>query len=1351
MLFELVPLTATIEFSAYNLDFTVAADRYDFTYSALEQAGYPWAANYGYLHTDVDATYTGPNLDDRNEDSKALQGALVMRTPESLRHLPYNEEVARVAINFDSMIYVCRELTNDIMLGSLTWMNEQGYEVADEIFTTKDYRGYPNTITTNRRCYKRFFEATKKNKYGLSYANVIDFGGNWPKAQIEAGSNLKPRKMYTVFIVPRIGPAPFIPEVDFDYSLDISALIFTFIQFGIMFGVTFYFTEMHLSKNLNYRLDRIETFLVTRTLTGTEKNVIHLLFASYMLTENNVEFRRNLYYAKMAVKVAMMTPFVILWAWGMAAAAIVNPPAVGFAIMFVGTAALLVWYGFKLWTLNNWRMSSTSLYCLGGSFLCVLVYAVATAFVDPAVLVGGKAVDFIAISVVFGTLNVMPLLAMAFLNDNKLRRSAKQLIMVIEASADKMPGVRNAVGWHGKGSAFNKIMGGVWSVFDSNSPPVTATIDARTNSVPANTAPQSSSSAGASMFDVGADVTKSSFLANSEKRGKLNKQLYQTSVLVLVAYVVACVFFTELHILAILNSVSLILIDGIHVSLSHGNTNWSPGYQAFLMCVARLAVMSTGEDNWLAGYSVTYFVYGVALSREIVRKHLPTLTEQVASGVAYYGYDAFPKFKGDISGSPDFCLGLMSFLFVLLMAFCTFGTLPLPMVDVEIGGLCPKAWPSYVFGTLAFLLVLTFCLAIATKDAVYLASRHLLSGNKGKSFLFSKQFRLPAILGLLTETLVIVTGLFVYAATECTSMFTLSVFCPLIVAVGGYVYSVWVENDFEIVIWPPLPPDFDVSTEEDEDQLVANMLGDLFGAGGDDDVDKEMFKLPPLMKTGAEIRGEVKMPPMPLKSALKHKQQQELKQQKEAQKPQKALVAGGSIEGDTLSLGTSNTAGSSLMEFDDSSVATGKELEEMEDGGEDGVEGAVKLLEVRNKFVHQRVNILNIMHEATQKYSIMKPIGYIGSKFMAVWRKTPCGKPRSGYKKKKKADAGAADGAITDSIGQGGDSASGGAPEDAPGGQSIEELMALTTDTGGSDAIVYEEVNYDEMSLFDAAMGGYLLMGEYYALLGFTTFFLLIFLMGLVISLSDGNGYVGHMVWCSFYVLVFTAAAFKKYFSTFGQIKEDRTLSVCTGMAGLVLVGFCALVFVVELKGEMTEMGGLILLNALVLYPTTVVVFFKLYAWADGNWVITNIDEDGDGRMTLKELLTFFGFAPVAVFLFFIFCLELYIFADPFLATSVLLLLFFGLIGVIFLRDWAQNDFWLTEKYQSRADWLINGLQVAAICGAILFGTESRMYCLSLFFLFYMMECAGQVAAAYVTMEAEEPIYFSPFLLPVYR
>ena len=1338
----MVPLTVTVEYSPFHIDFSAAVDRYSTSFQTLIGMN-SWADNYGKLNTDVDTTYTGADpSNQRNEHIKSLNGALVMRTPRAAKDVPYNEEVARVAINFDSMIYVCREKNWDANLGSLTWMNEQGYELAEEIYNYNDYRGYPNTEVVARRCYKKFFPATKKNKYGLVYANEINFGGNWPKIQME-GAGQMPQFMYTVFIIPRIGPPIVEAEVDFDYSLDLSALIVTCVRFGIMFVIFFYFTEMHLSKNLNFRLDRIETFLVTRSMTGNDKNVLSTLFSNYMLTENNVEFRRHLFYATICVRVAMMTPFLILWAWGMAAAATVNPPAVGFAIMFVGTASLLVWYGFKLWTFNNWRMSSTSLYCLGGSFLFVLVYAVATAFVDPAVIVGGKQINFVAISVVFGTLNVMPLLAMAFLNDNKLRRSAKQLIMVIEASADKMPGVKNAVGWHGKGSAFNKIMGSVWSVFDSNSPPITVT-DKSSNAVPSNTAPPSSSASAPSIFDVGADVTKSSFLASSERREMLNRKLYRASLFVLAIYISVSITSTDLHILAILNSVSLVLIDGVHVSLSHGNTSWSPGYQAFLMCVSRLTIMGAGEDNWLTGYSATYFVYGVALSREIVRKHLPKLTEQAAAGVAYYGYEAFPKFKGDISGSPDFCLGAMSFFFVLLIAFCSYGALPLPMLDVEIGGLCPKAWPSYVFGALAFLLVLIFCLAIATRDASYLASRHLLSGNKGKTFLFSKQFRLPAVLGLLTEVLVVVTGLFVYGATECTSIFTLSVFCPLIVAVGGFVYSVWVENDYEVVVWPPPPPDFDVSTEDDEDQLVANMLGDLFGGGGDDEVDKEMFKLPPLMKTGAEIRGEIKMPPMPLKSALKYKQQQELKQQKEAQNPQKAIV-----DGDTLSLGTSNTAGSSLMEFDDSSIATDQKLEEMEDGGEDGVEGVVKLPEVRNKFVHQKISIPGIMYDKTQQFRVLKPLGFLGSKFMMVWRKTPCGKPKSEKKKKKKSEGGAADGAIVDSISQGGEgSATGEAAQQES--QSIEELMALTTDTGEGDAIVYEEVNYDEMSLMEAAMGGYLLTNEYYALAGFFSFFMLIFLMGLVISFSDGNGYLGHMVWCGIYVLVFTSAAFKKYFSTFGEINEDRTLVVSMIMGGLVLVGFCVAVFVLEFEAKMTEIGGLVLLNALILYPTAILVFFRMYKWADGNWIITNIDEDGDGKMSCKEAITFFGFGPIAVFLFFIFCLELYIFADPFLATSVLLLLFFALIGVLFLRDWAQNDFWLTEKYQSRADYLINGLQVVSICGAVLFGTESRMFCLSLFFLFYMLECAGQVGAAYMTMETEEPVYFSPFLLPVY-
>ena len=114
---------------------------------------------------------------------------------------------------------------------------------------------------------------------------------------------------------------------------------------------------------------------------------------------------------------------------------------------------------------------------------------------------------------------------------------------------------------------------------------------------------------------------------------------------------------------------------------------------------------------WLAGYSLTYLTYGISLSREIVNKHLPRLTDRIASGVAYYGYPAGELESGDLGGSPDFCLGLMTFFFTLLISVTAFMEpveLPMPMVDV--GGICyEEPWPSYVFAGVAVLSVMTVC------------------------------------------------------------------------------------------------------------------------------------------------------------------------------------------------------------------------------------------------------------------------------------------------------------------------------------------------------------------------------------------------------------------------------------------------------------------------------------------------------------------------------------------------------------------------------------------------------------------------------------------------------------------
>lgn len=213
---------------------------------------------------------------------------------------------------------------------------------------------------------QKFFPATQKNKWGGVTNGMIRLGGNRP-----VGSNpLSPvERMYTVYTMPYAGIWP-PPDVEVDlsqfYIFGQAEFVNTLITFGIFFCYFFWIMEKHLDENLNYRLDRIETFLVTRVMSGTDKNILATLFGSYMLTENNVEFRRNLYYATICCKIALLTPIIVLWAWGLSTAGSCNPPAVGFAILFIGTALILSWYGLKLWRLNGWRMSTTTLNCLGG-------------------------------------------------------------------------------------------------------------------------------------------------------------------------------------------------------------------------------------------------------------------------------------------------------------------------------------------------------------------------------------------------------------------------------------------------------------------------------------------------------------------------------------------------------------------------------------------------------------------------------------------------------------------------------------------------------------------------------------------------------------------------------------------------------------------------------------------------------------------------------------------------------------------------------------------------------------------------------------------------------------------------
>jgi hypothetical protein len=179
---------------------------------------------------------------------------------------------------------------------------------------------------------------------------------------------------------------------------------------------------------VNLRLDRVESCLVGDGSGGLESHILaSALMLSYHESKNNIEFRRALYFAALSVRGLCLTPLVILWAWGVVAMHTVNPPAVGWALLTLGTSAILGLFGLSLWKRLGWRMTPLSRGCLGVSVLLGILFVAGSVFVSPSVLKGGRPVDLRALSVVFATLNLIPLIFRAFTSDRALSRSMTQV------------------------------------------------------------------------------------------------------------------------------------------------------------------------------------------------------------------------------------------------------------------------------------------------------------------------------------------------------------------------------------------------------------------------------------------------------------------------------------------------------------------------------------------------------------------------------------------------------------------------------------------------------------------------------------------------------------------------------------------------------------------------------------------------------------------------------------------------------------------------------------------------------------------------------------------------------------
>lgn len=163
-----------------------------------------------------------------------------------------------------------------------------------------------------------------------------------------------------------------------------------------------------LAYTVKMRFDRFKAYLCTLKLSPVaEKSIAASLFEPvYMKSKNNIDFRRNIYYAEAAVYVVVLIPVAILLSFGLNCALQVEPLSMGFAILFIGAGSILTFVALFLWRGQGWRMTDGIQYLFSFGFACVYIFAVLSIFLEPRFQAGGFPLDIGATTAVFFTVSL---------------------------------------------------------------------------------------------------------------------------------------------------------------------------------------------------------------------------------------------------------------------------------------------------------------------------------------------------------------------------------------------------------------------------------------------------------------------------------------------------------------------------------------------------------------------------------------------------------------------------------------------------------------------------------------------------------------------------------------------------------------------------------------------------------------------------------------------------------------------------------------------------------------------------------------------------------------------------------
>lgn len=1357
----------------------------ELTYSAtnlatpqLTVAGTPnsraFTKEYGYpFSTGSTTVYSSGTSLDMTASSSALKGALMLRHAVNDKSYGAANAIKYYASsNFPATIYVCRFATDNTN-GVPTWITREFSDdllYSRQLVTSVDGYKFP--------CYTKAIAGTVKNRWGGVSSGAIAMRTNTIAGRDTNSATDKAfyRYNYIFLAIPRT-IASREDEVTIQY--DAGAFVDFLGSYGLI-ALWFCYLVARFLQKIDYRVDRLSNYVITRVLTGDDRNLIATLFLDANKSEANVEYRAHLYHMRNVFGFVLVLPLWLILSWGLCCAFKVRPRVLGIGVAFGGVALCLFWFGYRLWERSKWRLSliAATALCLSVGFHSL--FLLVGLFVDDGVLHYGYDVDITGLSLIFGTLNVIPCLLLVFKHDrtHKVYMTLVMDKLLAASRGDAGGAAANFNQLPASGSQVNKVLHSILGETYSINPNVPALRYAAVLNEVADSFHNLDPSAAAAV--AAASGAAGTGAATSEKREDADtddlsalyhallteeRRLYLLSLAVLFVYLMIAVAKTQSGSLAFLNICALLLLDFVHLSMSKGENSWSPGFKVLMLVVGRLLICGSPMSIWAVNYSACYYFYAVTLLFEIVNLVLPKLSDRLAGQIVFGGEHQQTVQETlqtmDMSGNPAFCLGVLTLSFAAIVVVSVYlpdsGGQSLAVPTITVLGM--TGWRVYYFGLIALIAALVTGLAVATQRAFALDAHGLLKGWAKEMYLFRPDVKLPFILAASAELALLLAGLLVYAITDAAAVLVGCVFLPAIFLCLGRTLKTWLENDFELVPWPRRPPKTLVDGVTGEPlppgaggdlENAYSMVDTMFGqrtsssaAGGAHDatsadvvpfegeqpeshgelpeaeplaedpdvrIEKTLkgFSLPPLVPAAVKTDREIKMPPLPLKSVLRRKRQNL------GVKTQGPIPIVQDLRArDTATAPDQFGNKADILNIDDPWAQF--EVQETE-----------TLLKKKKKVVTKKEEI-SVVRQVNIFLQENKTLQLVRRYVRACWTKIQ--RRVKVYPKIYRPDIG-------------------------EGGENDDELDERVDGEEDDEAGPPKEVDVNKLPFWDAFWGGYLSNAEYSVMWHFFGGLTLIMFFGVTLAQTVRPQYLGYVVWIAWWQFTFVAVPMVKFFNVYRVEADDKRM---LRFAAFVHFMFCVCFFAKYLGGSIQLAGSLWLFDFFVYFPIVTYIVFLAVQWADNGFrstidpaaALAKARARGDNSITLAEVIMYLKSFPSLVAMLVLLNWHFYTWLNYVAGICFTLVLLVAAFVYYYLKDWADNDYFLSPELASLGKYVMLFSMFIAFCVA-LFRPQNPTFAWSVFFFIWMFRYVFRIAARVMIIRRGTYFFASPYLMPVY-